>query len=201
MMYRRKYYLIVLLAIAVALSAINLMDDQSRGSFLWFGGGGGALGTDDGTLSEINASLNYSKNAHIFKLRAIHTAEMTLLELFEPSQPNDEVWELGLLYGLRPFNDIANISFHAGISYTGGSYKGDRLDSGYYEVLTFGTVGLPLEIQFNAKLLEYVGFSIILFADINPDKSYGGVNFAILLGQLPGLTGTTHFKRFQSSLY
>lgn len=196
-----KYFLLFLIFTASCLNAFNLMDDQSRGSFLWFGGGMGILGIDDGSLSDINASINYSKNCHIFKLRAIHSAEMTLLELFEPGQPNDEVWELGLLYGLRPFNDNANISFHAGISYTGGSYKGDRLDSGYYEVLTFGTVGLPLEIQFNAKLLEYVGFSIILFADINPDKSYGGVNFAILLGQLPGLTGTTHFKRFQSSLY
>lgn len=190
-----KYFLLFLIFTASCLNASNLMDDQSRGSFLWFGGGVGALGTDDGTLSEINASINYSKNGHIFKLRTIYSAEMTLLNLFD-REPNDEVWELGLLYGLRPFNDNANISFHAGISYTGGSYKGDRLDSGYYEVLTFGTVGLPLEIQFNAKLLEYVGFSIILFADINPDKSYGGVNFAILLGQLPGLTGTTHFKKY-----
>lgn len=196
-----KYFLLFLIFTASCLNAFNLMDDQSRGSFLWFGGGVGALGIDDGSLFNINASINYSKHGHIFKLRAINTTEITLLELFEPRQPNDEVWELGLLYGLRPFNDNANISFHAGISYTGGSYKGDRLDSGYYEVLTFGTVGLPLEIQFNAKLLEYVGFSIILFADINPDKSYGGVNFCILLGQLPGLTGTTHFKRFQSSLY
>ena len=185
---------------ATYLNAFNLMEDQIRGSFLWFGGGVGALGADDGTLPEINASINYSKNCHIFKLRAINTTERTLLELSEPRQPNDEVWELGLLYGLRPFNDNANISFHAGISYTGGSYKGDRLDSGYYEVLTFGTVGLPLEIQFNAKLLEYVGFSIILFADINPDKSYGGVNFCILLGQLPGLTGTTHFKKYHNNL-
>ncbi|MDY0017813.1 MAG: hypothetical protein RBS89_08240 [Candidatus Delongbacteria bacterium] len=193
-----KYSLMFLIFTASYLNAINFKEGNKEFPYqIWFGGGIGALGTADGRLININASLNYSKNDRIFKFRGILARELVILG----PRPDDEVWELGLLYGGHSTKGKVSVSYLAGISYTGGSYKGDRLDSGYYEELTFGTFGLPLEIQFNAKLLEYVGFSIILFADINPDKSYGGVNFAILLGQLPGLTGTTHFKRLKFSLY
>ncbi|HAQ62718.1 TPA: hypothetical protein DCR49_12135 [Candidatus Delongbacteria bacterium] len=172
------------------------MDEQSQDGFIWIGGGVGTMDTADGGLLDMNASINYSKYDHIFKLRGIHAEEMVL---FGPL-PNDEVWELGLLYGRTQTYGSLSVSLLAGISYTGGIYKGDRLDIDYYEKIAFETVGIPLEAQIDVNLLTYIGLSIMFYADINLDKSYGGVNFAILLGKLPGLTGTTHFKKYHNNL-
>ena len=176
-----KYFLLFLIFTASCLNAFNLMDEQSQDSFIWVGGGVGTMDTADGSLLDINASINYSKNDRIFKLRGINAEEMVL---FGP-RPNDEVWELGLLYGLRSPNGNVSVSFLAGISYTGGIYKGDRIDIDYYEELTFETLGIPLEAQIDVNALKFIGFSIMFYADINPDQSYGGVNFSILIGRLP----------------
>jgi hypothetical protein len=157
------------------------MGERSDDRFIWVGGGLVTMDTDDASLVGINAFINYSKNDRIFKLRGINAAEMIL---FGP-KPNDEVWELGLLYGLRSINGKVSVSFLAGISYTGGTYKGDKLDNNFYEELKFETVGMPLEAQFDAKLSEFFGFSIMFYADINPEKIYGGVNLSIIIGHLP----------------
>lgn len=176
-----KYFLLFLVVTAPCLNAFSLMEEQSDDSFIWVGGGVGTMDTTDGGLLGINASINYSKNNRIFKLRGIHANEMVL---FGP-RPNDEVWELGLLYGIRSTQGKASVSFLAGISYTEGIYKGDQIESNYYEELTFETVGIPLEAQFDVNLLKYIGFSIMFYADINPEKCYGGVNLSILIGYLP----------------
>ncbi|MDY0017816.1 MAG: hypothetical protein RBS89_08255 [Candidatus Delongbacteria bacterium] len=176
-----KYFLLFLIFTASCLNAFSLMGEQNDDRFIWVGGGLVTMDTDDASLVGINAFINYSKNDRIFKLRGINAAEMIL---FGP-KPNDEVWELGLLYGLRSINGKVSVSFLAGLSYTGGIYKGDRLDNDYYEELTFETVGLPLEVQCDAKLSDYFGFSITFYADINTEKIYGGVNLAILIGYLP----------------
>jgi hypothetical protein len=180
-----KYFLLFLIFTASCLDASNFMDDQSHGSFIWFGGGVGTMGTADGDLFNINASINYSKNDRIFKLRGLLAEELVILG----PRPNDEVWELGLLYGRRSTNGKVSVSYLAGISYTGGIYKGDLVGSDmlndYYEELTFETFGIPLEVQFDVNLLKYIGFSIIVYADVNPDKIYIGVNFCILIGRLP----------------
>jgi len=161
------------------------MDEQSQDGFIWIGGGVGTLGTADGGLVNINASLNYSKNDRIFKFRGILAEELVVLG----PRPNDEVWELGLLYGGHSTKGKVSVSYLAGISYTGGIYKGDLLDSDmlndYYEEITFETVGIPLEIQLDINALEFIGFSVTIYADINPDKSYTGINLNILIGRLP----------------
>ncbi|MGD9706750.1 MAG: hypothetical protein AB7V07_03665 [Candidatus Delongbacteria bacterium] len=176
-----KYSLMFLIFTASCLNAFSLMGERSDDRFIWVGGGVGTMDTADGGLLDINASINYSKNDRIFKLRGIHANEMVL---FGP-RPNDEVWELGLLYGIRSTQGKASVSFLAGISYTGGIYKGDPIENNYYEELTFETVGIPLEAQFDVNLLKYIGLSIMFYANINPDKIYGGVNLAILIGYLP----------------
>lgn len=172
---------------ASCLNAIDYWQEQSDDRFLWISSGIGTLNTADGNLLDINASINYSKNDRIFKLRGILAEELVI---FGP-RPNDEVWELGLLYGKRTTNGSLSLSFMAGISYTGGIYKGDPLGSDmfndYYEELTFETIGLPLEVQFDINALQYIGFSIMFFADINAEKIYGGVHLAILIGRIPGI--------------
>ncbi|MFA7123003.1 MAG: hypothetical protein WC212_03115 [Candidatus Delongbacteria bacterium] len=182
----RKYYLVILLVISVALSAINFKEGNKEFPYhIWFGGGIGALGTADGRLININASINYSNNDRIFKFRGILARELVILG----PRPDDEVWELGLLYGGHSTKGKVSVSYLAGISYTGGIYKGDLLGSDmlndYYEEITFETVGIPLEVQLDINVLKFIGFSVTLFADINPDKIYGGVNFSILVGNLP----------------
>lgn len=171
---------------ASCLNAINFWEDQSQESFMWVGAGPGTMDSPNASLLGMNTSINYLKSDHIFKLRGIYTEEMVL---YGP-KPNDEIWELGLLYGRRTAGGKTGVSILAGISYTGGTYKGDRLDtdpfSEDYEELTFETVGLPIELQFDVNLLKFVGFSIMFFTDINPHTIYTGVNFSILIGYLPG---------------
>ncbi len=163
------------------------MGEQNDDSFIWVGVGVGSLHTTDDCLTDFNAFVNYSKNDRTFKLRGLHAEETDV----SGPKPNGELWELGLLYGLRPINGKVSVSFLAGLSYTGGTYRGDLLYSemlyDYYEELRFDTVGLPLEVHFDVNTLHFVGFSIIFYADINPEKTYGGVNLSILLGYLPYL--------------
>jgi len=181
-----KYSLMFLIFTASYLNAINFKEGNKEFPYhIWFGGGIGALGTADGRLININASLNYSNNDRIFKFRGILARELVILG----PRPDDEVWELGLLYGAHSTKGKVSVSYLAGISYTGGIYKGDLLGSDmlndYYEEITFETFGIPLEVQLDINALELLGFSVTLYADINPDKIYGGVNFSILVGNLP----------------
>jgi len=181
----KKYYLIALLAIAVALSAINFKEGQSYDRLIWIGGGVETVVTADGSLYGINASLNYTKNDRIYKFRSLLAAELVVAG---PS-PNDEIWELGLLYGLHLTKDEVSVSFLAGIGYTGGIYRGDRLYSDmfnvYYEELTYETFGLPLEIQLDINKTRPFGLSLSAFGNINVEKSFAGLSLSLLLGRLP----------------
>lgn len=181
-----KYFLLFMIFTASCLNAINFREGNKPFPYhIWFGGGIGTLGTADGRLISINASINYSKNDRIFKFRSILARELVVLG----PRPDDEIWELGLLYGRHSTKGKVSVSYLAGLSYTGGIYKGDLLGSDmlndYYEEITFETFGIPLEVQLDINALELLGFSVTLYADINPDKIYGGVNFSILIGRLP----------------
>lgn len=180
-----KSIIIIMIFTASCLNAINFKEGQSDDNFIWVGGGVGSLVTADGSLVNINTSINYLKNDRIFKLRGIFADELVVLG----PRPNDEVWELGLLYGRHSTKGKVSVSYLAGISYTGGIYKGDLLGSDmlneYYEELSFETIGIPMEVQLEINALQFIGFSVIMYADINLDKIYGGVNLSIIIGHLP----------------
>jgi hypothetical protein len=184
-MYRKKYCLTALFVTVVTLSAINFREGQSQDKFIWIGGGVETLVTADGSLYGINASLNYTKNDRIYKFRGLLAAELVVAG----PRPNEEVWELGLLYGLHSTYGMISVSYLAGISYTGGIYRGDRLYSDmfdvYYEELTFETFGLPLEIQFDINKARPFGLSLSAFSNINAENSFAGLSLNLLLGRLP----------------
>jgi hypothetical protein len=96
---------------------------------------------------------------------------------------------LGLLYGHHLTKGKVSVSFLAGISYTGGIYRGDRLYSDmfdvYYEELTYETFGLPLEIQLDLNRARPFGLSLSAFGNINAEKSFAGLSLNLLLGRLP----------------
>jgi hypothetical protein len=180
-----KYFILFLIFTASYLNAINFKEGQSQDRSIWIGGGVETLITADGSLYGINASINYSKNDRIFKLRGILAEELVITG----PRPNDEVWELGLLYGHHLTKGKVSVSFLAGISYTGGIYRGDRLYSDmfdvYYEELTYETFGLPLEIQLDLNRARPFGLSLSAFGNINAEKSFAGLSLNLLLGRLP----------------
>ncbi len=183
-MHSRKYYLIILLVIAVALSAINFKEsDTPFPYYLWFSGGLGLMLTEDTEMSNLYASANFSKNTHVLKLRAIAGGPVM------GTNQDEHAGDIGLLYGYRQSFGNIHLSYLAGIGLTAGEYKG-KIDEDFtaytkYEMIDYQTISLPLEIQLDLNRFRPFGLSLSAFGNINAEKSFAGISLNILLGRLP----------------
>ncbi|MHB2148479.1 hypothetical protein ACX8XP_05435 [Calditrichota bacterium LG25] len=150
----------------------------------WVAGG---LGSNDGGLTfGVNFS-GQSKN-NILSVRYVIVQEFQLLW---PDLPEENVWDVGLLYGKSAKASYGLASIAAGIGVVGGVRRGDKIGSSggffeetYYEKLTFLTVGVPIETQLFWTPFSFVGIGIYGFANLNMEKSYWGGLFSIQFGKL-----------------
>lgn len=181
-----KYCLIAILVIAVTLSAINFKERDTPFPYhLWFSAGLGAVVTEDTGLTGFNASINYSKNTHILKLRTAGGSSIS-------AEPYDggSAWDIGILYGYgQSFGNI-HLSYLAGVAITAGYYKNDKYFVEYdpsprYEMNDYQTFGIPLEIQLDLNRFRPFGLSLSAFGNINTEKSFAGLSLNILIGRLP----------------
>jgi hypothetical protein len=180
-----KNHILFIILICSALQAINFKErDTPFPYYLWFSGGLGALITDDSDMMSLNASINYSKNTHVLKLRAIGGGGI------QSPPDNDRAGDIGLLYGYRHSFGNISISYMAGTAITAGTYKGDKYyvendPLPRYEMVEYRTIGFPLEVQLDMNSLRPFGLSISLFGDLNSEKSFVGLSANILIGRLP----------------
>jgi len=184
MMYCKKYYLITVLVIAAALSAVNFKErSEPFPYYLWFSGGLGLMWTEDAGMTNLYASANFSKNTHVLKLRAIAGGPVM------GTNQDEHAGDIGFLYGYRQSFGNINISYLAGIGLTAGEYKG-KIDEDFttytkYEMIDYQTISLPLEIQLDLNRFRPFGLSLSVFGDLNSEKSFAGLSLSLLLGRLP----------------
>ena len=179
-----KYRVIYLILICSALSAINFKEgNKIFPYYLWFSAGLGSMWTEDTDMMNLYSSINYSKNTHVLKLRAI--AGGPIQGTFQDEHAGD----IGLLYGYRQSFGNISISYLGGIGLTAGEYKGKKDEdfTAYtkYEMINYQAFGLPLEIQLDLNKFRPFGLSLSAFGNINTEKSFAGLSLNILIGRLP----------------
>jgi len=180
-----KYFLLSLIFTASCLNAINFKEAKPFTYGLWFNGGLGTVLTEDGDILSLNTAVNFAKNNRIMRMKYFYGRE---LEKYSPT-PELKAWEYAVLYGYNSVKGILNISYMAGISYTGGIARGtkitDSTDDDHYNEITYGTIGIPLEIEVDLNALRPFGLGFAFFCDINSENNLIGFNFNILIGRLP----------------
>lgn len=118
---------------------------------------------------------------------------------FSFSEPDERDRELGVLYGIH-LKSVLTLS--AGLSISWGVRRGDASSAtNGYERRTYGTIGIPLEIQLAQPLFKktetdvssvqvgsggvQVGLGFTVFANINSQGPFYGFLINLLLGKLP----------------
>lgn len=180
-----KYFLLFMILSASYLNAINFKEAKSFSCGLWFNGGLGTVLTEDGDILSINTAVNLTKNNRIIKMKYFYGREF---EKYSPT-PELKAWEYAALYGYHSGKGPVSLSYMAGISYTGGIARGtkinDSINDDRYNEITYGTIGLPLEIEVDLNALRPFGLGFSLFCDINSENNLIGFSFNILIGRLP----------------
>ena len=179
-----KYFLLFLIFTASCLNAINFKEGNKTFPYhLWFSAGLGSMWTEDTSMPNLYASINFSKNNHILKLRAIGGGGIQ-------SPPDTErAGDIGLLYGYKQSFGNIHLSYLAGIGLTAGKYKSDRIDENFsylrYQMIDYETISLPLEIQLDLNRARPFGLGLSAFGNINAEKSFAGISLNLLIGRLP----------------
>jgi len=90
---------------------------------------------------------------------------------------NDNVGDLAGLIGYMWQGSSGYSAFSAGVGYVSGQqeHDNDRLDH-------FHTVGFPVELQTFWTPTGHFGLGLIAFGDLNSKHSFGGIVFAVQIG-------------------
>jgi len=110
-------------------------------------------------------------------------------------RPLESIWDLGVLYGAITKRRFGFASVVAGLTLVGGVKRGAFIGSeggwfGHddYEARHFTTVGIPIEAQaFWTPPSSFglsTGLGLELYANLNPVRSYKGVNFCLQFGKV-----------------
>ena len=132
-------------------------------------------------------SLDFQKKHDQWKIRYIGASEFNL---FGPS-PLETFNDFGVLYGrVANYKDI-QFSVSGGFGIVTGVMRGAYITStsGFfsfpeYEKRQFFTYGIPLEANFSYNPLKFLGVGLTVFANINPESSFWGINFMWKIGKV-----------------
>lgn len=133
-----------------------------------------------------SVSGSYQYQRHLASVR--YSYNTLHYELF--SDPAiDEIWDIGLLYGVAFKKTFGFISASTGIAYVGGQVRGDpyRVDlirKKYREVRKIQTVGLPVAVQLFWTPFRFIGLGLYGFANINSETTYVSCNLHLQVGRL-----------------
>ena len=175
---------------------------DERGFYYWTMGGFGTTAQEWSKLG-VAAGLEIAiqPGPHIFMFRWIQNGEADPgtvgVEKYELRRiPDEDINELGLLYGRAVRSEVFVFSAAIGVSYIHGMRRGALLgravhvtfDGGSvvetYEEHPFDTVGLPVSLQGSAQALKVFGIVLELFGNANPERSYIGAMLGIQFGHL-----------------
>ncbi len=145
---------------------------QSQHSVQFWLNAGWGIGTTFGNGSAaLTVGLSIQFNKHLFTLRAYRVAEVF-----------DNFYDIGLLYGRATSTRSFQFSLAAGLSLVKGE-QGVRVSEGI-SVEEFSTIGIPIELQANWELTNFIGLGITGFANLNPAQSFAGITINLLIGIL-----------------
>ena len=192
------------LGLLLSMSAAHAWDapEKDDGLYYWFMGGFGTtaqvwskIGTDAGM------EIGVQHHAHIFLFRWNQNNEADPGTVGDEDydlhrSPEEDIDEVGLLYGRGWRNELFVLSAATGLTYISGMRRGDLLqknvqvhsDGGTvvekYAERPFETVGVPVVVQVSFQALEVFGIAVELFGNANPERSYLGCLLGIQFGHL-----------------
>lgn len=151
---------------------------DSSTTTVWLNGG---LGFS--SLGSLAGSAAFSIKFNRLMLSVRTTANSECVELF---CGGDEFYDYGILVGFASATQKSHLSISAGIArVTGSRFEGDPGLFGSGKRTNINpTVGLPVELQYFAKLSRIFGLGIYFFANVNREKSFGGLTIGLQLGKL-----------------
>jgi hypothetical protein len=175
---------------------------HDRDIYYWAMGG---FGTTAQEWSKLGAAagleIAVQPGAHVFMFRWLQNNEADPGTVGDEEYelrriPDEDINEVGLLYGRAIRNDVFVLTAAIGVSYIHGMRRGEQLsrveqhtyDGGKvvetYEEHPFETIGLPISLQGSAQALKVFGIVLELFGNANPERSYLGAMLGIQFGHL-----------------
>jgi hypothetical protein len=189
--------LIITISIVLLLgSSAFAMDDSDtsrppRLGWVNFGGGFGSSRAWLAFTGVASYSTTVNGGDNLLSFRYGYATE-SVFSLLGGHTPEETIWDLGALYGAISKRRFGFVSAAAGLAVVGGVKRGAflRREGGWfsirdvYEVRHFHTVGMPLEAQAFFTPLPFFGLGLELYANLNPVRSYKGLNFCLQFGRL-----------------
>lgn len=140
-------------------------------SQFWLNVGGG-IGTLGNESAAITAGISIQLDKNLFTLRAYRVAGNLV----------EDLYDIGLLYGRAISTESAQFSYAAGLSLVKGE-KGVIVSNGI-TAERISTIGIPIELQANWELTNFIGLGITGFVNLNRAQSFAGITINLLIGKL-----------------
>lgn len=168
---------ILLISNLLSLSAFaDTTATRDRGQW-WINLGSGIGGGSD--FAGIDSGL-VSGNYRITQYQLITARYMSTQEFIG----NSRLQDAGLLYGPIAKYKYGYVSAAAGLGWVRYDHYEGGLIFPSVHVSTHNTVGIPAEIQAFVTPTPYVGLGLVVFGNVNSQKSIIGAALAIQLGDL-----------------
>jgi hypothetical protein len=168
---------------------------QGAGSDFALGGGVGMLATGIPQAPALRGSLAWGRGAALVTVRGLAATEWALA-----GNPEERLFEAGLLLGRRTRGQPVDLAASAGIAWAGGMRRGEPIPpaspSGHpvwdllawvaegspHEEDPFGAIGVPLEAQLILSPLQRWQIGLVAFANLNAGRSFAGAAIESRLG-------------------
>jgi hypothetical protein len=159
---------------------------EDEAKFYWITAGGGLSSSD----VCVDISCSHGVGNSLVSLRFAACSEFVVL--FSTASPIEETWDMGVLWGKTARISHSRISVSAGVGFAGGVKRGRLLSTSgswlftakRYEKIEFFTAALLVEGQLFWAEASPVGVGIYGFANLNRERSFGGVAVNVLVGKL-----------------
>ena len=132
-------------------------------------------------------AVNFSITRQAFVTVSFARHQKIELMRFGPGKPRpkDTFNEFAVMVGARALARLGYVSASIGLAAVSGKqtveYYDPRLS---YRSDPWSGVGLPLEVQLVLTPIRYVGLGVGAHANFNPDHSFTGATFSLLVGQI-----------------
>lgn len=191
--YKRKLLLVILFytIFHFSINAQDITNNQKEKCF-WIKVG---MGTGTGVSMfglAIGGNISYQYGVDLWQIRSIHTVEAQVSHLFDVDDPEENFWDVGILYGKNFKSKYLITSLSIGIGFVSGIRRGRYLYTEYhwlgeirhYEKLPFYTAGIPIEAQISWIPTSFWGMGITAFANLNRRNSVVGILLSKSFGKL-----------------
>ena len=161
----------------------------------WFNAGVGGSSIEDALSFGLSFSVHQS-GKHLISVRSIRSKQY--LSRGRGDLPEQEAWEIGVLYGRTLQGVIGSASLSTGFGIVNWVRHGAFLRHAeyqyfvfwyastrkydIYEKRTFSTPGIPIDVQLLAVPHPFFGIGFHGFANLNPEQSYWGALLCLSLG-------------------